>query len=108
MPGSKRLRHGSEVAPKTRRLCARDSQCIGDALGIQLQQFCACCSAAERSQRARGMKTGAVMARRNGFGNLAFDFHTDMVSKREVFACIAIRFGEREHGRKNRHGRMSE
>src|SRR5689334_17056193 len=99
MPGSKRLRHGSEVTPKTRCLCARNSQSIRDALGIQLQQFCACCSAAEGSQRARGMKTGAVMAGRNGFGNLAFDFYADMVSKREFFACVAIGFGKREYGR---------
>src|SRR6058998_1641207 len=34
--------------------------------------------------------------------------NADMVSDREFFACIAIHFGERKHGRKDRNCRVGE
>src|SRR5712671_4548239 len=52
---------------------------------IQASQLGAGRGAAERSARAGGMKTFVVMAWRDGFGNLAFYFHTHVIRDHEIF-----------------------
>ena len=104
----KGLGHGAKIIAQAATFGRGDAEGVGGLRGIQAAQFCAGGGAAKRAAGARGVKAVIVMARRNGFGDLAFHFHAHVVGQNEILAAAISNFSQRESGRQRWNRRMCE
>src|SRR5258706_2195459 len=91
-----RFRHGTEIISEPPAFGGDNTQRVLSLQHIQPPQLRASRGAAERSACAGGMKTFVVVTSRDVLGNLAFDFHADVVSQHEVFPGSPSQLTNRE------------
>src|ERR1700730_7942065 len=81
-----RLGHGTKIISEASAFGRGNAEGILCLQQIQAPQLGTSRRAAERSAGPGRMKTFIVMSRRNGFGNLAFNLHADVIGEHKIFS----------------------
>ena len=108
MPRLERLGHGTEIISEASAFGSDHAESILCLQWIQASQLGAGRGAAKRSASAGGMKALIVMTGRNGLGNLAFNFHADVVGQHQIFSRSPSQLTDCECWREHSHRGVRE
>ncbi len=104
----KRLGHGTEVFAQAGGLGRAQAQGPPRGFAIESEQPRGTCRGADRAAGRGAVEPVLVVARQDGFGNLAFDFDADLIRRHEIAAALPVPLGERQRRRQRRCRRMRE
>ena len=103
-----RLGHCAEILAQACRLAAGDGKRARGGLDVEAEQGGGGRGGGEGPACRRGVEAGLVVARGDGFGDLALDLDAEVIGQHHVGAGGTERFAHGERSGQGRGGRMGE